>query len=691
MVSSAVRASVWAALLFLGVPSAFAVDLAAQDTTQVLNVQGIRVQVPRPATTAGGSSAVEVSLDSIRGLAAPTMEELLRRMPLVQIRANSRGEAQPNLRGAEDRQIAVLLDGIPLTLGWDHRTDLSIIPLTAVRNLTILRGLSSMLHGPNVLGGALEFDVARGPQTQNTPPPSRAAVSVDQEAGVSVDAVVGTMLERDFSTFVVRAGAGYRDRPGVPLPGDATSTPSLRPQFLADNEGLRLNSDRRQLDGFVSTRYRGIGGSWLSALATAYSAERGVPPESHVDDPRLWRYPDQARGFLAVSGGTGERATAHGSGDLEFSFGLDRSTLDIDEFGSEAYQTIVDGESGETTTMTGRLLGDHTLGTGGEVRTAVTFSNVGHDEAFQDGTAFEYQQRLWSLGGEVELSSGGWFGLGDQGETHWTLGVAMDGSSTPKSGDKPPIETLWDWGIRGGATTGGGDRDLSYHVGFSRRTRFPSLRELYSGALGRFEPNPELRPENLKAGEAGVTWSGPRGRIQLVGFHHRLSEGIVRTSVTTPEGPRFRRVNRDQVRSTGIEFLASGESGPLSYGGDVTLQRVRISDPLVPDADDRAEYEPAVASKVNLGFLGPAEILISGFLRYRGTQLCENPESGGLDDLASSTTVDFELRRRFSTSGARGRTFDGAIGFDNVSDATVFDQCGLPQPGRTLRLQVSVF
>jgi iron complex outermembrane receptor protein len=26
------------------------------------------------------------------------------------------------------------------------------------------------------------------------------------------------------------------------------------------------------------------------------------------------------------------------------------------------------------------------------------------------------------------------------------------------------------------------------------------------------------------------------------------------------------------------------------------------------------------------------------------------------------------------------------LGLDNVTDATVYDQCGLPQPGRTLRL-----
>ena len=264
-----------------------------QDSVAVVKVKGLRVEVPRPTTTTGGTSAVEVSVDSAGIVAAPTMEDFLRRMPLIQIRANSRGEAQPALRGAEDRQIAVLLDGIPLTLGWDHRTDVSIIPLTAVRQMTLLRGLSSMLHGPNVLGGALEFDVARGAASRPAAPvPITGAVSFEPGGGTNASATAGALLERDYSSWVVRGGAAYRDRSGVQVPDEAFRDPSLRPEFLASRrDALRLNSDRRQLDGFVSASYVRTGGAWLSGLTSASSVSRGVPPEAHVSNPRLWRYP----------------------------------------------------------------------------------------------------------------------------------------------------------------------------------------------------------------------------------------------------------------------------------------------------------------------------------------------------------------------------------------------------------------
>ena len=664
--------------------------LSAQDTTAVMRLRGLRVEVPRPSATTGGTSAVEIVTDSLNVVAAPTAEELLRRLPSVQVRSNSRGEVQPDLRGADDRQIAVFLDGIPLTLGWDHRTDLSIIPLTAVRAVTLLRGLSSMLHGPNVLGGALEFDVSRGQSAELGVQPFSGAISVDQEGGTSIGATSGTSFTHDYANWVLRAGAGYRDNPGVTLPEAALSDPTLSAALLADADGRRLNSDRRLADGFVSARYQRSGGGWLSGLVTAADAERGVPPEAHVSDPRLWRYPDQNRVVLALSGGSGQWQTDLGQGNAEASFGLDRSSSEIEEYGSPAYMSVVGGETGLTTTLTGRVLGDYQFSAGPEFWSAFTIANVQHRETFADGQAFDYQQRLWSLGTEVEVGNRG--NAGSNGlNTMWSFGASLDGSDTPLSGDKPPLSTLWDWGMRAGVTVLGGGGAVLYHAGVSRRTRFPSLRELYSGALGRFEPNPVLRPENLKGGEVGITASVGDARLQLVGFHQRLSDGIVRTRTVTTEGIRFKRVNRDDIRSTGVELLAAGTQGRLNFGGDLTLKRVRVLDASLGGEPQRAEYEPAVSATLNLGILAPEAIDVNGFLRYRGVQYCENVEVAGLDRLDSSTTLDLEARRMFQFGGGTsGRRIAGTVGVANITDSIVLDQCGLPQPGRTLRIQFNV-
>ena len=674
-------------LLLAGIP---AFPVRAQDTTSVMRIRGLRVEVPRPSTTTGGTSAVEIATDSLSVVAAPTAAEFLRRMPLIQMRANSRGEVQPDFRGADDRQIAVLFDGVPITLGWDHRTDLSIIPLTAVRSVTLLRGLSSMTHGPNVLGGALEFNVAREPWPQSQVPRFTGAFSIDQQGGSSMDATVGTSVAGRSANWVFRAGAGYRNNPGVQLPNSALSHPRLNSELLTGEGGLRLNSDRQLADGFFTMRYEGDRGSWFSTLATASNGHRGIPPEAHVTDPRLWRYPDQSRLLIAMSGGTGDWQTGFGNGNLEATFGLDRSSTEIEQYASSAFHSVVDGETGATTTTTGRLLGDHRFSASAELRSALTIANVSHRESFADGQAFDYQQRLWSLGSEFEL--GNWDLPGTRGgSAMWTLGASLDGSDTPLSGDKPALASIWDWGMRTGITVLGSGGNVLYHAGFSRRTRFPSLRELYSGALGRFEPNPELMPENLKSGEAGVTVTAGEDRFQVVAFHQRLSDGIVRTSTVTPEGTRFKRVNRDEVRSSGVELLAAGNRGRFSFGGDLTLKRVRIQDPGISGGDQRAEYQPTVSGTLNLGVLAPKQINVTSFLRYRGVQYCENVEVAGLDRMDASATLDLEASRVFTIGGSgAGRRIAGTIGVANLTDSTVLDQCGLPQPGRTLRIQFNI-
>ena len=653
----------------------------------MVRIRGLRVEVPRPTATTGGTSAVEVSLDSAGVVAAPTMEEFLRRIPTVQIRANSRGEAQPDLRGAEDRQIAIFLDGIPLTVGWDHRTDMSVIPLTAVRKMTLYRGLSSMLHGPNVLGGAIEFDVGRGASLDTPVPPLLGALSVDQEGGIGTSAMVGSRIQR---SWVLRTGAGYRDSPGVTLPSGTRDDDRLRADFLADADGRRLNSDRRLIDGFVAARYDGSEGAWFSSLLTISDAERGVPPEAHVEDPRLWRYSGQSRLFTTLSGGSGMRETGLGEGEVEVSFGLDRSTTEIDEYASAAYRTVVDGEAGTTETVTGRILGDLNFDSGPEVWTALTVATVSHIEDFMSGESFRYQQRLWSLGGEMEISSQPIFRSGS-GETRWTLGASLDGSDTPRSGDKEPLDAIRDWGMRTGVSRTMAGGNVLLHAGFSRRTRFPSLRELYSGALGRFLPNSDLKPESLKAGEAGITVNNGERQLQLVGFHNRLTDGIVRVSTVTPGGARFQRVNRDEVRSTGVEVLTAGTLGVFTFGGSFTWQRVRVRDPRSPGRDAQAEYAPALSGTVNLDAMVPGQVSVNGFFRYRGVQYCQNFDVSGLDEMEASATVDLEARRTFLGGRSRsGRRMDGTVGVANVTDSTVLDQCGLPQPGRTFRIQVNI-
>lgn len=671
--TTALGAVVLSAVVPAALPAAAATEVPAPDRP-VFTVPELVVVGVRPEATPAGVGAVSVTPDSLALTAAPTLEEVLRELPHLHVRTNSRGEAEISTRGSDSRQVAVLVDGVPLTLAWDARADASVIPSSAPQELTFTRGLSSMLHGPNVLGGVVEVKVGSGGDAR----PARtreARLGLDSAGGAALTARVTEPLAVARGSAVVRAGLGWRDTPGQALARGLV-------ERAGAPDGLRLNTDSHAVDAFVSARRQGEGGGWVSLAGFGSQGHRGIAAELGVpdEDARFWRYPRVARGVAVVSAGTGERASPLGGrGDLEASFGLDAGRTDIDAFAGAAYDSVVAFEDGRDRTLTMRLLGDQTLGRRADLRGAFTLVSIRHDEVLPDG-AFRYRQRLWSLGSETIVR------VLDPGATPRFLqvsaGAAWDGAETPETGGKEPLGGLHGWGGRLGLSGGLNDGTTRLHAGVSRRSRFPSLRELYSGALNRFAPNPDLAPERLVAWEAGVTARAGRGEVQAVLFHNHLSDAVVRVRLPAPDG-RFRRINRDRLDATGLELMATQDWGRLSGSAHLTLQSVELADPA-EGSGRRPENLPEAAGGLGLRGRLPGGWTARLEAAWTGEQFAIDPATGLDSRLAPSLRCDLGVSR------ALGRHLEATATVANLGDTVCLDQVGLPQPGRTFSLLVQL-
>jgi outer membrane receptor protein involved in Fe transport len=653
---------------------------SARADSSVFRVGEIMVQAARPVTTTGGASAVELRIDSLGLPPAPTLEQVLRLLPLVHVRINSRGEAELAVRGSESRQVALLVDGVPLTLGWDARTDVSVIPATAPRQISLVRGLSSVLYGPNVLGGIIEVGVGHGAATARRS--AELASGVDHLGGWSASATATVPADVHTGSLLLRGGVGFRNSPGQPLAG------GVGEPVPAADDALRLNTDARQLDGFLAIRRDWDGGPWASVSASGYHGRRGIAAELGVDEPRLWRYPSVYRLVGVASGGTGEGASPLGGrGDVEASVGLDLGRTEIDQYATRAYDAIIGEEDGDDRTLTLRLRGDQTIASAGELHAALTYADVNHDERLVPGGEASYRQRLWSAASEVLWR---WDSpLPGVTTLRVSAGLALDGADTPESGDKPPLGSLSDIGWRLGMSAVLGGGGAIAHAGVSRRSRFPALRELYSGSLGRFEPNPSLEPERLLAMETGITTRLGKGELQLVGFYHQLSDAVVRTR--TPDG-KYQRVNQNEVESFGLEVLASAQAGPLALGADLTLQDINVHDPTAT-GPARPENQPRVFGTGRAAAALPVSLRGSFAARYTGAQYCIHPQTGEDAELAAGTRLDADLARTWQLPGGRSwlSRLEARVSVDNLADITTYDLCALPQPGRLVRMQFRLF
>ena len=656
----------------------------ARDTlradTMVFPIGELRVQARRAVTTVGGASALEVTLDSLALSAVPTVEEVLREIPGIHVRTNSRGEAEISVRGSESRQVAVLVDGIPITLGWDARTDVSVLPASAPHEVNLVRGLSSILHGPNVLGGVVEMSVARG-LTFPSRASAHASVGTDRAGGYGGGASVSVPGESAAGRWLVRAGGGFRDSPGAPLASGVVEP-------VPTDGGLRLNTDARSTDGFLAVRYARDGGGWVAFSGSAFQAERGIAAELDADAPRLWRYPHVGRSLAVLSAGSGDRATPLGRGDLEASVGVDVGRTEIASYASRAYERVQGTEVGHARTVTVRLLSDHTLGPRGDLRAAWTWADIRQDVAV-DGVAADYRQTLASLGLESvwrvwERSAGPIHSV------RLSLGGAWDRGDTPRTGGLPSLGAIGDWGARAGLTALVGDGQTLLHAGMSRRGRFPSLREVYSEALDRFEPNPALRSERLVAVEGGVTTRLGQGEFQAVGFRQELDGAIRR--ITLPNRNR-QRVNADRMESRGLELLITQAVGALDLAGDLILQSVRLTDPA-NTVSREPENLPGVLGGASLRLPLLAGVSATTAVRYTGAQYCQHPDTGADMRLRGGALLNADVSRTWGLSSSRGGIFsrvEARVSGDNLTDRALYDQCGLPRPGRLLSVQLRVF
>jgi iron complex outermembrane receptor protein len=458
-------------------------DSTAADTASVL-IEGLEVFGTRPMTTRGGTSVIRASIDSLAIPAAASAERVLRSLPSIHVRTNSRGEAELSVRGSESRQVAILFDGMPLTLNWDGRTDLSVIPAGALQQVTLTRGLSTLLAGPNVLGGVVEFHSGAAGGAAQAPALSLRS-GVDHVGGFGTCAAITAPRALKAGRLTVRAGVGHRDTPGAPLAAGVAEP-------LPDGD-LRVNTDLTETDAFASARFDRNGGGWLSLATAAFRAERGIAAELGVAEPRFWRYPFIARSLTVLSGGSGVRnAPWGGESSLFASFGFDAGRTEIDAHDSGAYETLSGEEDGDQRTLSMRVTGSQTFGRRGELRLGVTSSELTYDERLEPGGTSRYRHRLWSVAGESMLRFPR-YGPGTLDEIDIGLGAAFDRSTYPLSGGKPALGARNEWGGRAGVSALLLDGHVSLHASGSRRT-LPVAARAVLGIAGPLRPQPGPAP-----------------------------------------------------------------------------------------------------------------------------------------------------------------------------------------------------
>ena len=606
------------------------------------------------SATPAGASVIGASEIETRDRTALT--EALALAPGVTFaRIGQRNETTVYVRGFDNRQVPIFIDGIPIYTPYDGYADLERFTTADMAEIQVSKGFASVLYGPNALGGAINI-VSRRPNSK-----------LEGVGGASYGSGASHNLYLNAGS---RIGSWYLQGSGSHLAADTFPLPSDFKAVNAQPAGDRLNAARR--DGKFSVKL-GYTPNGTDEYAISYVGQRGKKgnPTYAGTDPavrlRFWQWPLWNKDSVYFISNTSLGSAGYLRGRVYY----DKYNNSLFSYDDGTYTTQVRPSSFKSDYR------DHTIGGSIEWGTTIgrqTLRAAGHvkedyhQEANRPDPFKDFQGQIASIGVEDTIAVSSRVSMvGGISFDHQTMTKAQDyqnkqfldlarGSS---SGVNPQI------GLFYGLTNGG---QVRFTV--ARKTRFPSISNRYSYRFGTAVPNPYLKPENAVTFESGYQGTlGPKTSFQASVFYSRIAD-LMQSINLAPNLIQFQNIGR--ASNAGFELDARTRAvKAVELGANYTfLERKNLSDPTVPIVNTPRHKGMITATAQPAAFLR-----LSGDITYEAGRRTQS-ESGRYLDVPS-----------FATANAKAtwvirKQLDLEVSVLNAFDKLYWVVDGYPEAGR---------
>nr|WP_319394042.1 TonB-dependent receptor [uncultured Desulfobacter sp.] len=652
-----------AVLLMLSAP-------ALADTTddQVFNL-GEVVVTGEKTTVNNATTVTEVSMKDIAAKGATTAADALKFLPGVYVQSGGKGEAHVSIRGFEQRQIKVLIDGVPARESYAGTVDLSMLPADSISKITITKGASSVLYGANTMGGVINIITKKGTKT----PQTSVSVSFGDYNTAHYSAGHGGVIGNE-GIVNYWIGAGYQISDGYRLSRDFDPNNSDTGRGTQYNEdgGARDLSDYQKKDLNMKIGVDPGGESSLYLSFDYVDNERGMPTFFN----RYWAYDHWKQWQLSLAGEhrisemlklkarlyyvnhedgiTDVSWTGHETSGKKW---FEKSYYDDDTLGGELQATI-NFVPWNTLRIGGNFMEDNHKE--GNYLSADCYSVLQGWSSVGWEPEEEYTAQTWTIALEDE------FTLFERLSV--VLGLSYDvfeptkTSSQPAPGQtdavNPQIGLVYDF-----------DNNTTLHASVGRKTRFPSLKELYSDLVGG---NWDLDPEQTMAYEVGAahTFTG-NIRTNLVFFYNDVEDLI---DMITVDGDKV-YVNINEAVIYGAE---AGISIPVTDRMDVNLNYTYMS--TEDKSNNGRDLEGRPRHRINLGVGYRFSFGLTADLNtsYNCHQYWENSDTYAWEKLPDSFLVNLKLTQKLPNIGKMAP--EVFVLGTNLLDEDYYETNG-PEPG----------
>ena len=578
-------------------------------------------------------------------------------------RIGGRNEAAALVRGFDTRQVPLFIDGIPVYVPYDGNVDMGRFGTFDVAELSISKGYSPVVYGPNTLGGAINVVSLRPTQ------PEEVVARAGAASGEGYEGALRAGLLRDAG--YAQAGVSYRERDHFRVSDDFEPT-------ATEDGGRRENSDTRDLQAGAKIAWTpGDQGDEFAVGFVRQDSEKGVPVYAGTDTntlPRYWRYTEWVKNSVYAIG----NKTLGQTGYVKPRFYYDTYENTLKAYDDATYSTQNKKSSWTSIyddyTFGGSVEGGLQAGERHQLRGAAHYKQDVHREHNVGSPTATYKDETLALGAEDRLALAEKLALAVGAEYAARNSLEADDPNTNEAFDENDNQAVNPQAGLFYAVTGG-----TFRATVARKTRFPTLKDRYSYRLGKALANPDLDPEVALHYEIGY-----EGRIldnldgHLSGFYSRLDDTIQQVD----------RVAQDdegawlyQLRNVGESESGGAEAGlawtilpDLKTGFDyMYLHRRNLDDPEIkltdsPEHSLKAYVEWKACSRLTL--VPNVEFNSSRFSSSEGTK------------------VDGFWLANLDAQVALPRGFGLAAGLRNVFDENYELGEGYPEEGRSFYASV---
>jgi vitamin B12 transporter len=689
------------------------VDVEAGDT-RVVDVEIVPnpVVVDAVGVTVASASpgSVRVLRDEIERTGARSVADVVRGLPGVVVSTATAGGASTlSVRGSAPDAVLVLVDGVVLNDPLTGEADLSIVSAESIESVTLLPGAQSARYGPRAEAGVLLIETRQASATRMVRG-SLGSLGARSVAG-SWGGDIGARGAAPNSSLSWAAGGEWSELKGA--------YDFVLPPEVGGGSGTRSNADARTASGWASGAASTLGGV-ARIRASVESLERGLPGRGYAPSPFARQSVDRLQGTAGWER-RGERSAfdfvvAGARHDVRFldpdpPFGLPYdddarvTSVDLRTSAERIASTRAGGFDASSTSTAGIGYGGG-LEARGQRMDATSLDGSAPPERFDVG-AFAHASYGRVLGdarvgltGQLRLdrSARGGGATADAAAlarnlaedarsiADATAGMATTRSNLASLSAATAPDEASDWFVTRALTLSASAMNgAEVHLSLRNSYSPPTLADQYFRSGVGVEPNPDLAAERVPLEiAADVRWmhafARARGLLSMSAYRSDVRGMIVWQ-------PDFRFIwspRNVDVKRSGIESRASVESPSGWWSLSVAHAYTRVVyDRAAPDDDVQVIYRPRQSGAVELGMTrrGWRADLKAHFTGVR------YPVAAAVNALPAFWNTSASLARDFRVGGWSLTTALRADRLFDEKDALIF---GFPEPGRTLRLDLSL-